>query len=202
MSHWRHPIELALGYFRLESSTFFAFEVASIGPFPFELAVSLMFPNGHPLAGLLSQWLYVFASGFSYDLLSLGTRNGSLSKGIDKSIPHLDRVYQLAPHHQGIHHWACEYLWSLPSHYSSLRPHIAGMSSTHLLHPTDSPENFPWDSPGLGQQNYPWHLNKLSLKSAVCRHSWCYCDFSRPLGRLVIVFTHLLQYLHAPLDKN
>jgi hypothetical protein len=48
-------IELVSGYFGLESSTFFAFEVVSIEPFPFELAVSLMFLNGYPLALLLSQ---------------------------------------------------------------------------------------------------------------------------------------------------
>jgi hypothetical protein len=55
MSHLRHPIGLASGCFALESSTFFAFKVVSIEPFPFELAVSLMFPNAHPLALLLSQ---------------------------------------------------------------------------------------------------------------------------------------------------
>ena len=148
MSHLRHPVGLVWVCFGLESSTFFAFEVVSTRPFPFELAVSLMFLNGYPLAWLLSQWLNVFTLDFSCGLSSLGIRNGSLSKDIGTSNPHLDRVYQLAPHHQDIHHSACEYLWSLPSHYSSLLPRRVRMSSTHLLHPTNLPMNFPWDSLG------------------------------------------------------
>jgi hypothetical protein len=49
-SHLHHLIKLALKCSAPESSAFFTFEFISIGPFPFELAISLMSLNEHLLA--------------------------------------------------------------------------------------------------------------------------------------------------------